>query len=267
MQTVSDGPPVPAARSLRVAGRDVGTPANPPEPPEDDDARFAALVAAVTAAFGDPTRRDIFLRVRAAPGATASEIATAFSLHPNVARHHLDRLVAGGYLQVGTERRPQGAGRPSKRFFPVGDDPTIEFLTRRDDLLATLLGKALDLLGPEAAERMAAEVGESYGRSLATRISPGEGQRSVRAAMRVIADTLTAHGFAAHAEDVADGTAVVAEQCPFGATAASHPVLCAVDRGMVKGLLSGLCGNSPDGATPVVLSSRARGDDTCAALA
>ena len=267
MQTVSDGAPAPTAGSLRLAGGDVGTPAPAPGLPEDDDARFAALVAAVTAAFGDPTRRDIFLRVRAAPGATASEIATAFSLHPNVARHHLDRLVAGGYLRVETERRPQGAGRPSKRFFPVGDDPTIDFLTRRDDLLATLLGKALDLLGPEAAERMAAEVGESYGRSLAIQMSPGEGQRSVRAAMRVIAHTLTAHGFAAHAEDVADGTAVVAEQCPFGTAAASHPVLCAVDRGMVKGLLAGLCGDSPDGATPVVLSSRARGDDTCAALA
>lgn len=233
-----------------------------------EDARFASLVAAVTAAFGDPTRRDIFLRVRATPGMTATEVATTFSLHPNVARHHLDRLVAGGYLRVETERRPQGAGRPSKRFFPVAGDPAVEFLTRRDDLLVTLLGKALDLLGPDVAEQMAAEVGETYGRSLAAAMTPTEGQRSVRAAMRVIADTLTAHGFAAHAEDQGAGTAVVAEQCPFGAAAASHPVLCAVDRGMVNGLLAGLCGETPGRpVTPVVLSSKARGDDTCAALA
>ncbi len=231
-----------------------------------DNARFAAMVAAVTAAFGDPTRREIFLRVRAGPGMTATEVAATFSLHPNVARHHLDRLVAGGYLRVETERRPQGAGagRPAKRFFPVAGDPAVEFLTRRDDLLVTLLGKALELLGPETAEQMAAEVGETYGRSLAAAMSPTEGQRSIRAAMRVIADTLTAHGFAAHAED----TAVVAEQCPFGAAAVSHPVLCAVDRGMVNGLLAGLCGGGEHpGPTPVVLSSRARGDDTCAALA
>jgi predicted ArsR family transcriptional regulator len=224
-------------------------------------------VAAVTAAFGDPTRRDIFLHVRANPGVTASQVAAAFSLHPNVARHHLDRLAAGGYLQVTTGRRPQGAGRPSKQFFPVGADPTIEFLTRRDDLLVTLLREALELLGPEEAERMAAKVGEDYGRSLADRMAPGEGQRSVRTAMYAIAETLTAHGFAAHAEDQGGATAVVAEQCPFGDAAVTHPVLCAVDRGMVKGLLSGLCGNAPEGPTPVVLSSRARGDDTCAALA
>ncbi len=231
---------------------------------EAEDAQFASHVAAVTAAFGDPTRRDIFLRVRSSPGMTASEVAAAFSLHPNVARHHLERLLAGGYLRVETERRTQGAGRPSKRFFPANGDVAVEFLTRRDDLLVTLLGKALDLLGPEMAEAMAAEVGESYGRSLAQEMGVSEGQRSVRNAMRVVADMLTAHGFAAHAEDLSGGSAVVAEQCPFGTAAASHPVLCAVDRGMVKGLLSGLCRERP---SPVVLSSKARGDDTCVARA
>jgi predicted ArsR family transcriptional regulator len=125
----------------------------------------------------------------------------------------------------------------------------------------------MELLGPEVAEAMAADVGERYGRSLAAGMGPAEGHRSVRAAMRVIADTLTAHGFAAHAEDQASGTAVVADRCPFGEAAASHPVLCAVDRGMVKGLLAGLCGGEGDEPTPVVLSSRARGDDTCAAIA
>lgn len=230
-----------------------------------DDARFVGAVAAVTAAFGDPTRRDIFLHVRAVPGVTATQVATAFSLHPNVARHHLDRLVAGGYLQVAPGQRGQGAGRPSKRFFPAGDDPTIEFLTRRDDLLVTLLREAIELLGPEQAEQMAAKVGEDYGRALATRMAPGEGQRSVRAAMHAIAEALTAHGFAAHAEDHDGATAVVADHCPFGDAALTHPVLCAVDRGMVKGLLAGLCGRPA--MAPVVLSSKARGDDTCAALA
>ncbi len=231
-----------------------------------DDSRFAATVTAVAAAFGDPTRRDIFLHVRAHPGATASEVAAAFSLHPNVARHHLDRLVAGGYLQVEVQRR-QGAGRPSKHFHPVGDDPVIGFLNRRDDLLSLLLREAMELLGPERAEQMAAKVGEQYGRQLAARMSPAEGQRSVRAAMHAIAETLTAHGFAAHAEDHGSTTSVVAEQCPFGDAATTNPVLCAVDRGMVSGLLAGLCGEAPEGGMPVVISSRARGDDTCAALA
>ncbi len=233
-----------------------------------ESASFSAAVSAVVAAFGDPTRRDIFLTVRSRPGLSAREVGAEFSLHPNVARHHLDRLVAGGYLRVEVGRG-EGAGRPSKRYFPAGDDPQLGLLTRRDDLLALLLREAMELLGPEAAEAMAAKVGERYGRDLAARMSPEEGQRSVRAAMHAIAETLTAHGFAAHAEDQGTTTAVVAESCPFGDAATTNPVLCAVDRGMVQGLLAGLCGDTPAGAMPVVLTSRsrARGDDRCAASA
>jgi predicted ArsR family transcriptional regulator len=245
----------------RVADRSQDAPA---------ERRFSAAVAAVTSAFGDPTRREIYLHVRSHPGTTASEVATTFSLHPNVARHHLDRLAAGGYLEVSLERPPAaGAGRPSKRYRAVqgaDGDPTLDLVTRRDDLLVSLLAEALTLLGPEAAERMAERIGEDYGRVLAERMEPGEGQRSVRAAMHAIADALTAHGFAAHAEDRGESTAVVAEHCPFGDAATQHPVICAVDRGMVRGLLAGLCGAVSDEPIPVVLSSRARGDDACAAL-
>jgi predicted ArsR family transcriptional regulator len=231
------------------------------------DARFASVVAAVTGAFGDPTRREIFLHIRSHPAASTAEVASAFSLHPNVARHHINRLVAGGYLQVTTSRDAQVVGRPAQRFSPVNDNPVGGLVDKRDDLIGLLLREALELLGPDAAEAMAAEVGEEYGRLLATRMSPDEGQRSVRAAMRTIAETLTAHGFAAHVEDHGSATAIVAAQCPFGDAASTPPVLCAVDRGMVKGLLAGLCGDSQRGAMPIVLSSRARGDDTCAATA
>jgi predicted ArsR family transcriptional regulator len=233
------------------------------------DRRFSAAVAAVTSAFGDPTRREIYLHVRSHPGTTVSEVAATFSLHPNVARHHLDRLASGGYLAVTLERSADaGAGRPAKHYRAAqgaGADPTVELVGRRDELLVSLLAEALALLGAEEAERMAERVGEEYGRLLAERMEPGEGQRSLRAAMHAIADALTAHGFAAHAEDRGSNTAVVAEHCPFGEAAAAHPVICAVDRGMVRGLLSGLCGDG-EGPIPVVLSSRARGDDACAAL-
>src|SRR5262249_52447388 len=88
----------------------------PSVPNEDLTAdEFAAAVAAVTSAFGDPTRRDIYLFVRSSPhGAKAAEVAEHFDLHPNVARHHLEKLAAGSYLDVELERHVS-AGRPSKR--------------------------------------------------------------------------------------------------------------------------------------------------------
>lgn len=232
---------------------------------ESADGEFAAAVTAVTQAFGDPTRREIYLYVRSNPGATASEVAAHFSLHPNVARHHLDRLVSGAYVEV-TMERGAGAGRPSKRFRAVGHDATLDLLTRRDDLLVLLLQEAMHLLGPEVAEAMAERVGEEYGRTLAGQMSPGDSQRSLRTAMHAIADTLTAHGFAARAEDQDTTTTVVAEHCPFGEAAAQYPVLCAVDRGMVNGLLAGLCGNETTVVPVVFNSSRARGDDSCTAV-
>jgi len=233
---------------------------------DEEGGRFSATVTAVSAAFGDPTRRDIFLHVRSVPGATATEVATTFSLHPNVARHHLQRLVDGGYLRVETGRST-GVGRPSKHFFCVEEELTDGLMARRDHLLMCLLAEAMQRLGPEEAERMAAHVGEEYGRSLAARMTPTDGQRTIRAAMHVVADTLTAHGFAAHAEDRGDRTEVVAEQCPFGDASTTNPVLCAVDRGMVKGLLAGLCGAASETVLPVVISSRARGDAACATSA
>jgi predicted ArsR family transcriptional regulator len=271
---VRSDPDSPEPRSLAAKGQAVSTaplgsfPLHDPSDPAGSDSHFSAAMTAVTSAFGDPTRREIYLFVRSNPGATSSEVATRFSLHPNVARHHLERLATGGYVEV-TMERPEGhgAGRPSKRFRAVANDPTLDFLTRRNDLLVLLLQEALQLLGPAAAEVMAERVGEEYGRTLANQMSPGEGQRSLRTAMHAIADTLTAHGFAAHAEDDGASTSVVADNCPFGSAASQYPVLCAVDRGMVSGLLSGLVGADAEKSVPVVLSSRARGDDQCVASA
>ncbi len=225
----------------------------------DDD--FAAAVAAVTSAFGDPTRRDIYLYARdAGEGVTATAVAEKFSLHPNVARHHLDKLAAGGYLEVTLSRSTHtGAGRPSKHYAASAVVEPLDMQGRRDDLLATLLGRALAMLPADQAETLAESVGEDYGRSLAERMSPGDVHRSFKSALAAVADALTAHGFAAHAQARGTSLAIISDQCPFGAAAHEHPVMCAVDRGMVRGMLAGLYGET----APVTESSRAMGGTSC----
>jgi predicted ArsR family transcriptional regulator len=228
------------------------------------DTEFSAAVAAVTSAFGDPTRRQIYFFVRDHDdGVTASEVADQFALHSNVARHHLDKLTAGGYLEV-TVLRPTGggAGRPSKRYRKSAQDTGLSAPRRGDDLLIMLLGEALSRIPAADAEKMAETVGEEYGRRLAAQMSPGEGHRSFRVALHAIADALTAHGFEAHAEARGGSLALIKESCPFFDTAKQHPVICAVDRGMVRGMLSGLYG---EGVEPTE-SSRALGDDACVTL-
>ena len=226
---------------------------------------FTAAVAAVTNAFGDPTRREIYLAVRdrGPDGVTAAEIAERFALHPNVARHHLEKLAGGGYLVVEVGRRDdaaRSAGRPSKRYCAVELDATFSLPLKHDDVLASLLARALDALGPDRAAGLADEVGYEYGRDLAARMDPGSGHRSVRAAIGAVADALTAHGFAAHAEERGGELTIVSECCPFGDTAHRYPnVVCALDRGMIRGMMAGLHGET----SPRSEASRPGGDEFC----
>jgi predicted ArsR family transcriptional regulator len=220
---------------------------------------FSSAVTAITSAFGDTTRREIYLFAHdQADGVTASSVAERFGLHANVARHHLDKLAAGGYLEVGRDDRG-GAGRPSKRYRRTDEPVSLDAVVKTDDLVLALLGRALALLPPQLATEMAEEVGVEYGRALAHTMAADGAQRSLRNALHAIADALTAHGFAAHAEKRGNEMRVVSQVCPFGDIAVEHPVICAVDRGMVKGMLETLHGVT---AVPVSLS-KAKGDAAC----
>src|SRR4051794_7291889 len=225
---------------------------------------FTATVSAITNAFGDPTRRGIYLFARErAEGVTASQVAEQFGLHPNVARHHLDKLAAGGYLEVAVERAEgSGAGRPSKHYRTASQElPDVP--VRSDDLVLTLLGRALALLPLDEAEAMAEQVGQEYGAAMAVGLTGTDlasGQRSLRSALHAVADALTAHGFAAHTDQRNNQLRIVNNHCPFGDVAIEHPVICAVDRGMVKGMLGALCGET-DVSTEASLP---RGDTFCA---
>lgn len=236
---------------------------------------FASAVTAITSAFGDPTRREIYLFVHEHPeGVTASEVAQRFALHANVARHHLDKLAAGGYVEVVS--RPAGpaaaglarkAGRPSKRYIAVPVEGAASLPpVRSDDLVLALLGQALDRLPRGEAEAMAEEVGATYGRTLAAGLTGDAlvaGQRSLRSAMQSVAAALTAHGFAAHTAGGQPRLRIISDHCPFGNLPLDHPVLCAVDRGLVRGMLTALHPHGCDLAVATE-SSKARGDTVCA---
>jgi predicted ArsR family transcriptional regulator len=223
-------------------------------------ADFSAAVSAITSAFGDPTRRAIYLYASSCEdGVTASSVATRFDLHANVARHHLDKLAAGGHLEVRGGRAGGTAGRPSKRYVATGRGTAIDLPVRHDELVLALLTRAIELLPPEQAATMAEEVGADYGRAMGASLSPADAPRSLRAALATVADALSAHGFAAHAEGRGDGLRIVADHCPFGQAAVASPVLCALERGVVKGMLTALYG-AADARTAL---SRAHGDATC----
>lgn len=223
-----------------------------------DPALFTATVTSLAHSFGDNTRRKIYFYLRDNPGATASELSQHCQVHANVVRHHLERLTEGGYVTFDNVRKTT-VGRPAKGYRVLDETVVMDGSLRRDALLVALLEMALERLGPEASEAMAHDVGVEYGRTLGAAVAPTDSSRTVKNAMSAIAGLLTAHGFDARAEENDAGQSVVSENCPFGSAATHHPVLCAVDRGLIAGMLEGLGAQK----SSITLTSRARGDDTC----
>jgi len=214
----------------------------------------------LTSTLGDPTRRSIYLMVReSVEPMTAAHIAAAFDIHANVARHHLDRLADEGYLEV-TRRRPEGqngpgAGRPAKCYTSTDKEIELQFPSRRYDLLADLLIRVVRRLEPERASEIAAQVGHEYGVELAGTLElPEAGFDSVLAAVQ---QAMVNVGFAVDTNPT--NRQLLMSHCPFGRTAFDHPeVVCALDRGIVNGLMEAL-----HHATNSVTAPKATWGDDC----
>jgi predicted ArsR family transcriptional regulator len=217
-----------------------------------DTTTFDEEIGALASSLGDATRRGIYISVReSAEPVTAGQIADLFGLHANVARHHLDKLVGDGYLQVSHRRPPgrkgPGAGRPAKHYEPTHKVVSVQFPARRYDLLSELLLRLVERFDSEEVKRLAEEVGLEYGRELASEVGLPE-EAGFPSAVKAVARAMTGVGFETSA-DIEDHL-MVTRYCPFGETATDHPdIVCRLDQGIVRGLLEA----TRQGALPVVI--------------
>ena len=205
-----------------------------------DAIRLNQQIGDLAATLGDATRRGIYITVReSVESVTAGQISELFDIHPNVARHHLDRLVVDGYLQVTRRRRSErsgpGAGRPAKHYETTAKEISVQFPARRYDLLAELLARVVERIAPDSAADVAEEIGMEYGRELAAEVglSKDDGfEKAVTAVARVMMGV----GFDTEAKT--EERLIVTRFCPFGETASKHPeIVCKLDQGIVSGLL------------------------------
>ncbi len=208
-----------------------------------DTAVFDEEIGALTASLGDTTRRGIYIAVRqAADSMTVAEVAALFDLHPNVARHHLDKLVADGWLRTTSRRRADrggpGAGRPAKHYEATDQEVSLQFPLRRYDLLAELLVRVVERIAPDDIGAIAEEVGRQYGEEIAAEIGVPDDD-GFDAAVRAVAKAMMGVGFVTEANP--DDRTMLTSFCPFGATATNHPeIVCRLDQGIVGGLLAAM---------------------------
>lgn len=218
-----------------------------------------SAISDLTASLGDPTRRAIYIAVReSAEPMTTSKVAGLFDIHPNVARHHLDRLAADGYLQVSHQRRSggPGAGRPAKTYEPTNKEVSVHFAPRRFEMLTDMLFQVLEEVSPPDVAKVAEKVGRAYGAKLADEIG-GKDEPGYDEAIQAVASAMTGLGFSVDPD--VEGQRLLTSHCPFGETATSHPeVICSLDRGIVAGLFGAL--SMP--CNPVVIP-HTRLDDEC----
>lgn len=204
-------------------------------------------------ALGTGTRASIYQRLsEVGEPRTVADIADEFSLHPNVARAHLEKLAELGLATVGQRKHP-GGGRPAKLYeaadppasapSPAGagaDDPSVSLLVR---LLAELGERpAASRSGPPHPLARAHEVAAAEGARLA-----GGGERRDDAApgdfAAIVDDVVAALGVAMPSVRVAgreDGAVDVdGVDGAFRVLAATRPRLArALERGLLSGALA-----------------------------
>ena len=216
----------------------------------------------LAAALGDPTRRGIYISVReSVEPLTAGHIAKLFDIHPNVARHHLDRLVDDGYLQISERRaagKEHGAGRPAKGYEGTDKEILVSYPARRYDLLAELLVRVIEEIDPLGAPAIAERVGRRYAQELALEVGMPE-EDGVAEAITAVSRAMMGVGFGMTADS--DDRLLLTNHCPFGRTAQNHPeVVCKLDQGIVAGLLEAA---GAARGIPVVVTPQHTPDEAC----
>jgi len=182
--------------------------------------------------LAQPTRARLFAHLAALgrPAGT-DELAAELGLHPSGVRVHLERLRAAGLLA--RERVPQTLGRPRDSWSIAPD--ALASGEPRDAYPRLARWLARSIPARPGRVREVERAGREFGRELAPSQGPaGAGETMGRA--------LTALGFAPQRQPAKAGRVVFRlGNCPYReAVRENQPVVCALHRGLTRGLLDQL---------------------------
>ena len=190
-----------------------------------------------TAVTRDESTRDRVARSILTNGpSSAAVLADRLELTPAAVRRHLDHLLEEGLVESREERvyGPRGRGRPAK-VFVLTDTGRHAFHQAYDDLAATALRFIAAAGGDEAvgdfARQRSAEVEKRY-RALLD-LAP-EGKEA-----EVLAQALTADGYAASTMQAGAGEQLCQHHCPVAHVAEQFPQLCEAETEVFARLLGG----------------------------
>lgn len=197
----------------------------------------------ITGALGDPTRYGIYRSIVEAAGEplTVAQVAEGFSLHPNVARMHLQKLVDVGLVVTDT-RRSKGGGRPARIYTLSDRVASLQFPPRDYQMLATLALKVVGSLtgdDPAALDQIGGELGREEGRRALKRDGLDPAHHDLSTLLDSLTRTAEGLGLYPRIERHTDGSvAFEIRNCVFRELSAAHPELvCRLHTAMLQGLV------------------------------
>lgn len=198
-----------------------------------------------------PTRERVATSILEHGPSTAADLARRLGLTPAAVRRHLDLLLADGVV---AQRQPRattgrGRGRPAKVFM-ITDAGRDTFAHAYDDLAVDALGFLAETAGDGAVVEFAAQ----RLRGLTEKYRPLVDAAPVDERPRVLAEALSADGFAASAGTTPAGAQICQHHCPVAHVAAEFPQLCEAETAMFAELL---------GSHVQRLATIAHGDGVC----
>jgi predicted ArsR family transcriptional regulator len=198
-----------------------------------------------------PTRERVATSILEHGPSTAADLARRLGLTPAAVRRHLDLLLADGVV---AQRQPRattgrGRGRPAKVFM-ITDAGRDTFAHAYDDLAVDALGFLAETAGDGAVVEFAAR----RLRGLTDKYRPLVDAAPVDERPRVLAEALSADGFAASAGTTPAGAQICQHHCPVAHVAAEFPQLCEAETAMFAELL---------GSHVQRLATIAHGDGVC----
>ena len=178
------------------------------------------------ASLAEPTRRALYLYVRAQETAVSrDEAAAGVGVPRHQAKFHLDKLVDDGLLEVEfarrTGRQGPGAGRPAKLYRRASRELAVTLPERRYELAGQLMAGAIAdarSTGQPVAEALD-RAARDQGRGWASTALREAGDRPSRAVLLAAARAaLDEEGY----QTRSDPAGLTLANCPFHALAAEH---------------------------------------------
>ena len=196
----------------------------------------------ITHTLGDPTRYGIYRTLVEAAGEplTVIDIARQFSLHPNVARMHLQKLVDVGLVESDTRKSP-GGGRPARVYRLSDRVANLQFPPRDYQSLAGLALQVIQTIAKDQPSLLD-QAGWEMGRAEGLKGLRRDGVEPESATLDAILDSLRATcallGLFPRVEREDGGIRVELRNCVFRELSVGFPgLVCALHTSLLRGIL------------------------------